>query len=66
MAEDFNGKLEKELEEILRGQGITPPGPPPCVYHRMVPPLGCILSFDMSQCEFCSFYKPVEMPEKKE
>ena len=66
MAEEIDRKLRKELDGILRAKGVTPPDPPPCAYHRMVPPLGCILSFDMAQCDLCSFYKPVEMPKKKE
>ena len=62
MPEEMNGKLRKELEDILRAMDDTPP---PCRYHRLVPPPGCILGWDMAECEFCSFYRPVEGMERE-
>ena len=58
--EEFGARLRKELEDIFRAEGVPPAEPPPCVYHRMTPPLGCIMGWDMAECNYCSFYKPVE------
>jgi hypothetical protein len=58
--EEFGARLKKELEEIFRTKGVRPDGPVPCAWHRPGPPPGCILSWDMAECEYCSFYKPAE------
>ena len=63
--EEFDRRLRKELETIFRQQSEAVEEPPPCVYHRMVPPLGCIMGWDMAQCDYCSFYRPVERPKKR-
>jgi len=63
MPEDMNGRLKKELEDILQGDDGRRK---PCRYYRLVPPPGCILGWDISQCNFCSFYRPVEGMEKEE
>ena len=65
MNEELNRKLEKEIEEILQAKDASRKAPAACAHHRMVPPPGCILGWDMAQCDFCSFYQPVEMPEKR-
>ena len=62
MAEEMGARLKQELEDILQKKA----DPPPCRYHRLVPPPGCILGWDLAQCEFCSFYKPVEGMEDSE
>ena len=58
--EEFGEKLKKELEDIFREQGDKLAEVPPCAYHRLAPPPGCILGWDLAECNFCSFYKPVE------
>ena len=64
MTEDMDESLKKELEALLNedsgGNEI-----PPCKYYRLVPPPGCIIGWDISQCNFCSFYKPADMPERR-
>ena len=62
MSDEMSGNLRKELEAILREQDGELP---PCRYHRHVPPPGCILGWDISQCNFCSFYQPTDMPERR-
>ena len=62
MHEEMNDRLQKQLESILREKGFFEPELPPCKYYRLVPPPGCILGWDICQCNFCSFYKPVDMP----
>jgi hypothetical protein len=65
----MNDRLEKELEEILRGKGADKaPGETgekfaPCVNHTSVPPLGCILGYD-PQCDFCSHYEGIKRKDK--
>ena len=61
--EEFGARLRKELEAILRKQGVLPDRPVACAWHRPGPPPGCILSWDMAECDYCSFYKPVEGPD---
>ena len=45
MAEEMGARLKQELEEILQKKE----DPPPCRYHRLVPPPGCILGWDLAQ-----------------
>jgi hypothetical protein len=63
--EEFGARLRKELEEIFSDRGLPPEEPGPCAWHRPGPPPGCILSWDMAECTYCSFYKPVERPNQE-
>ena len=58
MAEEMDNILRKELERILSDKD-TDDEELPCRYYRLVPPPGCILGWDISQCNLCSFYRPI-------
>jgi hypothetical protein len=57
---EFGARLRQELEDLFREHGVRREGSAPCAWHRLGPPSGCILSWDMAECDYCSFYKPVE------
>jgi hypothetical protein len=63
--QEFGARLRQELEAIFREKGVRSEGPAACAWHRSGPPPGCILSWDMAECGYCSFYKPAEGEDSK-